>query len=166
MLDKGGVVMAYEDGRSKHPLYKRWKAMRTRCNHDKSYVNVFVSKEWDNFWTWLSDMGEPPTSKHQIDRINPKGNYCKDNCRWVTPHFNSFNKSRYANNSSGIKGVYKEKSGWWVRISANKKKYTFGSYETADKALHIRNEIVLLWPDNLLMEEFIINNRVDMRVKK
>ena len=29
-------------------------------------------------------MGDPPTSKHTLDRINSKKNYTKSNCRWAT----------------------------------------------------------------------------------
>ena len=37
-------------------------------------------------------MGEPPYPRCQIDRINPDGNYSKDNCRWVSNLVNSNNK--------------------------------------------------------------------------
>lgn len=44
---------------------------------------VKVCEAWHKFDGFLSDMGECP-SDLTLDRINPFGNYEKENCRWAT----------------------------------------------------------------------------------
>jgi hypothetical protein len=44
---------------------------------------IKVSDEWRDFENFYRDMGERPPGK-TLDRINPDGNYTKDNCRWIT----------------------------------------------------------------------------------
>lgn len=71
--------------------YKSWLAMRDRClcENNSNYANyggrgVQIDKSWDDFEVFLSDMGERPVGK-TLERVDPWGNYCKDNCTWVTP---------------------------------------------------------------------------------
>lgn len=79
--------------------YVVWCGMIARCENPKhkgyhTYggKGVRVCDRWRNsFETFLSDMGMPPSPKHQIDRIDPTGNYEPSNCRWVTNRQNSRN---------------------------------------------------------------------------
>lgn len=93
-------------GESKTYFYKRWWHMRARCKFiwDKDYKNYGakgIKCLWENYIDFKNDMYESYL-KHSkkygdkdttIERINYKGNYCKDNCRWATFQEQARNKS-------------------------------------------------------------------------
>lgn len=82
----------------KHPLYKCWKSMieRTTNPNNKSFKDygrrgIKVSDRWltgedgiSGFECFASDMGQKPSSKHSIERMNNDLGYNKDNCSWAT----------------------------------------------------------------------------------
>lgn len=80
-------------------IYSKWRSMLSRCRNPRNinYKNyggrgITVSDSWLDFENFYGDMGDPPTDKHQIDRINNEGNYEASNCRWVTNKENARNK--------------------------------------------------------------------------
>lgn len=86
-------------GKSGTNIYLRWRSMLHRCldKTNKRYTDyggrgITVCDEWLNFSNFYSDMGDPPSKSHQIDRIDNNKGYCKENCRWVTNSQNSRNK--------------------------------------------------------------------------
>ena len=79
-------------GISKTPEYRAWYAMIARCYDTRSCIykyyggrGITVCAEWrTSFMAFFEYMGERPTPKHSLDRINNDGNYEPDNCRWAT----------------------------------------------------------------------------------
>lgn len=72
-------------------IYLRWQAMRNRCERPetKSYPyyggrGISVCDRWHKFENFYEDVGEPPFTGAQLDRINNDGNYEPENVRWAT----------------------------------------------------------------------------------
>jgi hypothetical protein len=81
--------------------YQCWVNMIRRCSDSrdvayKSYGGrgIKVCDEWKDVSKFYADMGQAPTKKHEIDRINNDKGYHPDNCRWVTASENCCNTSR------------------------------------------------------------------------
>ncbi|MCK5245023.1 MAG: hypothetical protein KAJ90_07110 [Desulfobacterales bacterium] len=82
-------------------IYRTWKGIRNRCKYPSfpgwQYYGgkgVRVCDEWTNsfeaFRDWSMENGYGP--ELQIDRIDSSGDYCPENCRWVTALVNMRNR--------------------------------------------------------------------------
>ena len=82
-------------------LYNSWRNMKARCLNTKhpKYPRyggrgITICKEWiciEGFYDWAMKNGWKEGLS--IDRIDNDGNYCPENCRWITVRENSRKKS-------------------------------------------------------------------------
>lgn len=84
----------------KERLYNVWGLMRNRCNNPKSaHYNLYggrgikVCDEWSSylkFREWA--LGNGYDDSLTLDRIDSNGDYCAENCRWVSQKAQCNNK--------------------------------------------------------------------------
>ena len=83
-----------------HPLYQCWVDIIQRCTNSKnhSYKNyggrgITVDIRWQaDFYQFVKDMGDKPTSQYSIDRMDNSKGYYPDNCRWATMRDQALNR--------------------------------------------------------------------------
>ena len=79
-----------------HWLYGRWLKMRRRCKEYPTYIakGIQVCDEWISsypaFKKWAEENGADQAL--ELDRTDNYGNYCPENCRWVTHQVNCRNR--------------------------------------------------------------------------
>lgn len=112
-------LFKFKHGLKRHPLYDVWGKMKARCFNaqDKDYVDygargISMDNNWAlnfvQFYYWALENGY--TKGMEIDRENNDGNYCPDNCRFVTRSQNMRNTRR--NNMVTYKGQTKCLAEW------------------------------------------------------
>jgi hypothetical protein len=96
-------------------VYRIWQGMHSRCYgvNGKDYVHyggrgIKICDEWLSdfmeFYQWSAHNGYKDNLT--IDRIDVDGNYCAENCRWVTTAIQNKNKT------TAIKVIYNNKE--WI----------------------------------------------------
>lgn len=135
---------------SRTPEYRTWLHLKERClnpNHHKSqdYLGrgIKVCDAWKNsFETFYRDMGDKPSPKHSIDRINNDGDYEPGNCRWATmlqQASNTRHKNKYG--YTGIKLIHnKSKNVWVAHIYHHNRNHHLGTFDTKDDAIIARKK--------------------------
>jgi hypothetical protein len=80
--------------------YNSWYGLKRRCRCPKQTGyeryggrGISYDPKWETFEGFYADMGDRPGRGYDLDRIDNNGNYCKENCRWVTHLENCKNRS-------------------------------------------------------------------------
>lgn len=135
-------------GMSKTRVWRIWCGMKARCAnpHTINYAiyggrGIAVCDRWrDSFAAFFADMGEPPTNKHTIERIENNRGYAPDNCRWATYREQHANTRR--NRYITIDGVTKTVTQWCRQngLSAQVAFARMRRYKGADSAIRAVTE--------------------------
>jgi hypothetical protein len=93
-------------GLSQTKFYYRWEQIKFRCRSKRPHLWAYYGgkgiklmwKTFDDFrldmyQSYLDHVKEYGERETTIDRIDSCGNYCKENCRWVTNKQQQNNKS-------------------------------------------------------------------------
>lgn len=140
-------------GLRSHRLYRTWDGMMQRCFNQKrlNYKNygakgISVCDRWLDVSNFIEDMYPTFQEGLSIDRIDTKGNYEPNNCRWATKILQSRNTVKIRiTNTSGYKGVtsIKRTNKFVSQIGVNSKKIYLGYFNTALKAAEAYDNYVI-----------------------
>lgn len=102
------IQHGYAKSGAKRPEYNIWCALKSRCGNPKNKRydryggrGIRVCDRWLNgeagmsaFQCFIADMGDRPSDRHQIERVDNDADYAPQNCRWATPEEQQANTSR------------------------------------------------------------------------
>lgn len=113
-----------EEEEKRRRLKSIYNGMKQRCYNVCSTAydlygssGIKLSDEWrDDFESFYRDMSPTYQPGLSIDRIDPLGNYCKENCRWLTISENS-GREKY-------RGTRPKQYGWMNKVEKSKNQRT------------------------------------------
>ncbi len=96
--DKRGSART-KHGMRRHPIYWSWYSMKTRCGNPNhaDYPNwggrgITYDPHWECFLNFLEDMGDRPSKKHCLERVDNEKGYSKENCVWMLKIYQTRNQ--------------------------------------------------------------------------
>lgn len=126
--------------------YNAYHHMIGRCYNKKNSVysgyggrGITVCDRWlESFDNFYEDMGERPSKKHSLDRIDNNGNYKPDNCRWATQSTQVIN-SRRKQGKSGYKYICNNGSGYKVDFAREYNRRISLTIKVIEDAIRLRD---------------------------
>lgn len=124
----------------KNPVYKTWAGIKQRCNNPKEPAyphygarGIKMCDKWErSYLAFYEYIGERPSNKHTIERIDNNRGYEPGNVRWATRDEQQHNRRPYG--KLGVKGVYENRYGYQAKIKAKSGHIYLGTYKSIIEA--------------------------------
>lgn len=121
-------------GLSHTKVWYCWTHLRDRCTnpnlkdfHRYGGRGITYAPEWEDFASFYAYVGDPPSEKHTIDRIDVNGNYEPGNVRWAT--YTQQNRNRRDNTLYTYRGESKVLAEWAPKYGINLKTLSSRIYQ-------------------------------------
>ncbi len=145
---------ALNDKNIKTAEYSFWANIKSRYLNRKSdfYEEdgervIDICERWLNsFENFFEDMGVC-TDGHTLERIDSKGNYTPENCKWIDNSKHVLNKTIQKNNKSGTTGVsfHSPSGSYQAYITNSGKKIQLGYFSKKEDAIKARHSAEILY---------------------
>ena len=141
------------DNRTKTRIYQIYRGMIGRCRTGSGAskwhgdLGIRVCDRWlESFNNFKEDMEEGYAKDLTLDRRNPLGDYCKENCRWVTKAEQSYNQRLSVRSKTGVAGVRPYgKSKWRVTLQKNNEMLVKEVFDNLDDAIKFRRQQEIIY---------------------
>lgn len=149
-------------GYNKTKIWRAYYNIKQRCNNPKHprYKDyggrgIKMCKEWEddimNFINWAKENNY--NDSLTIDRINVNQDYSPSNCRCVSYSIQSINTTTRIDNTSGYRGVSRDKHNWRAQIQIKGKSKFLGYFDTPEEASEAYENAFMEREDLYLKEE-------------
>lgn len=135
------------------PEYRIYNHIKDRCNNpnDKAYRHYGgrgIEIKFKTFDEFYESVGQRPSLKHSIDRLDNDGHYEDGNLRWATKREQNLNQRIRKDNTSGYRGVTRYLGNsprkWLAYIRTNGKRLHIGNFGTPQEAAYVRDQFALV----------------------
>lgn len=138
-------------GKSRTKEYVAWTGMIQRCSNPKTFGyeryggrGIRVCTEWQNsFEDFLAEVGNAPTSKHTLERIDSEGNYEPGNVKWATRFEQAHNTIQTNSYAAGVTTLPSGR--FTAMICVSNKLIHLGSFDSMDEAINVRKQAERLY---------------------
>jgi len=127
--------------------YNTWRGMMRRCYNpkDKDFpkygaIGIVVQDSWHDYLAFAADVGEPEGNQ-TLHRVDPYGNYTKENCVWATPTRQAREIRLTKRSKTGHIGITMRCNKFNAEITVQKKKFYGPLRATLEEAIADRKAL-------------------------